>query len=100
MGGCRVSRHAAERAEQRLGATAADRRVYELWYLSRRLPGRLAALLLGRRHPGLGREIRWAGDVLLVCDGQTVITLWRIDDEQLATLLVWRLTGIWTGRRS
>lgn len=94
-----ITRHAAQRACQRLGSRVAEARVRKLWRESARLPDRLAASLLDQRPPSQkgSASYRWCGDVLLVCRGRRVVTLWRLDIDQLATLLVWRLMGVWTG---
>ena len=91
-----VTTHAARRAVERLEASPRD--LHRLFASSLPLSWRRAAQL-GIRVPShkSGVRFRVAGDVLLVCRGAVIITVWRLTLEQLATLLVWSATGWWIG---
>ena len=91
-----ITLHAHRRARLRLGLH--HTRVSRLRRRSIALPARYARRLRVRTPSGKsGIRFRVAGDVLLVCRGRKVVTLWRLSTEALATVLVWTATGIWTG---
>lgn len=91
-----ITHHAHQRARQRLG-----RHHTPLTRLRRQsvlLPARYARKLRIRTSPTKsGVRYRVAGDALLVCRGRRVLTVWRLSLDALATVLVWKATGIWTG---
>ncbi|MFT5460241.1 MAG: hypothetical protein ACI9K2_006758 [Myxococcota bacterium] len=91
-----ITRHARERALQRLGAGHTP--IATLRRRSVLLPARYARRLAIRTpQTKSGIRFRVAGDVLLVCRGRRIITLWRLSADAFATVLVWIATGIWTG---
>ncbi|MCB9742315.1 MAG: hypothetical protein H6741_25740 [Alphaproteobacteria bacterium] len=101
MSTCRLTDHAVERAVQRLGwpRLAAPERLRAHFRRSVKLPPRYARHLNGlsrlRRRPKVEPEYRVAGSVFMVCRRGRVLTVWSLDEEQVATVLVWAVSGIW-----
>jgi len=96
---CLVTVHASERAVERFGVpqSAARRFVDRHCQGSIKLPYRLAQSLMRRARPARkGCPVfRVSGDVMLVCRGRRVVTVWRLTTEELATVLTWLSTGRW-----
>ena len=97
-----ITQHAADRAVERHGCPSvkhARLRLRRYFQISTRLPWRYGRTL-ARRCPdqlprGLRADYRVAGPWLLICRGRRVITTWRLNGEQLATVLCWAATGMW-----
>lgn len=91
----KVTRHASDRARERFGINSRER-VRRAWREGIRIPRRHGDRLSRKKV----RSERWIhyrvyGDQLLIGRKNTVITTWRIRDEDLASVLVWSLMGIW-----
>jgi hypothetical protein len=98
MARCRVTRHARQRAVERFGVGPgqADAFMEELFGRSRSVPRRYATDLgLSRGLRKGGCRYRVAGGAMLVVRGKTLVTTWRLDPEQLATVVWWAATGTW-----
>lgn len=90
-----VTRHAADRAVERLGLRdAALARVYLERLLEHAIviPARVLYALTGReaapRRKGAAR-FYIHGSVVMVIKGDSVVTVWPLTLEELATLVVW-----------
>ncbi len=103
-----VSEHAIQRWIERIGNTSNvvnARRLIEIAVnTSVLVPNRLASKLWVNRvfesvsaKRRLGMRYRLTGNAVLVMSGQTIITILIPSDEDLATMCVWRLTGVWLG---
>ena len=97
-----VTRHAMERAMLRLGCAtpgAAVRHLQAAWARAVKLPERYGRQLAKRMQdkPHKGRRVQWrvAGSTLLVCRGTRIITTWRLDENQLATVLWFVAANRW-----
>ena len=97
-----VTRHAVERAMLRLGcatAVAARKHLQQAWSGSISIPERYARQLCkaDRGKPHKGRRVQWrvAGSTLMVCRGARIITTWKLDDNQAATVLWFCTANCW-----
>ncbi len=97
-----ITRHARDRAVQRLGVPniRAASHLKQLFQGSVKLPRRYGRQLIGLPVIRGSRKAhttcyRVYGDVLLICRGRTLITLWRLQQEQQATVCLWLLLGQW-----
>ncbi len=97
-----VTRHATDRAIERIGirnrATATSF-LREAWTSGTKLPFRYGQSLQPKLSMGVPKKERssyrvW-GNLLLVGRPGVVITVWKLTEEQLASVLVWGLVGIW-----
>ena len=97
-----VTHHAIDRAIERIGMrsrAAATSFIREAWAAGTRLPYRYGQTLQLTLSKGIPKKERssyrvW-GDLLLVGRPGVVITVWKLTEEQLASVLVWGLVGIW-----
>jgi hypothetical protein len=105
-----VSRHATVRWIERVGRTsntwAARRLIQAATDSSILVPNRLATQLwvhqvvnddfttLKRRQ---GFRYRMTSQAVLIMSGQTIVTVLKTTAEDLATVLVWQITGTWLG---
>ncbi len=97
-----ISYHARVRAMQRLGCRNHRQAQLKLRHVYRRsqvLPHRIGyRLATGQAEPRGWRrnsEYRVYGDCFLICSGRHVITCWRLDEIELASLLTWQIVGAW-----
>ncbi|HJN74240.1 MAG TPA: hypothetical protein QGF58_09935 [Myxococcota bacterium] len=96
MNKIRVTHHAADRARERFGIHSRDR-VRRAWREGVRIPRRLGDRIARKNR----RSERWIqyrifGSQLLIGRENTVITTWPIADEDLASVFVYALMGVWT----
>lgn len=103
----RVSLHACRRWNQRVrdeGSTwRANSRIESALRLSVTIPNRLAARWIRHHDPDLDAHFRRAGvryryypgAVMITTTKHTVVTVLQSQDDDLATVLVWLMTGFW-----
>ncbi len=97
-----VTRHATDRAIERIGIrsrVAAKSFLREAWAAGTKLPYRYGQDLQRKLITGIPKKerssYRVCGNLLLVGRPGVVITVWKLTEEQLASVLVWGLVGIW-----
>jgi len=99
-----ITHHAAERAIQRHGCTNlrdARHTLRRAWSSAVQIPPRYARQLSSRdaatkpKRRGPKIRFRVAGSVLMVCRGRRILTTWRLDEEQAASVLWWVAANRW-----
>ncbi len=94
-----LTAHAIDRGVERLGWKRRDAvyRLRQAWLRSIFVPKRVLHQLGGlrsvSRHKG-GAKYRVSGGTVLVCRGSTIVTVWPLDLDAIAGLMVWAVTGI------
>ncbi len=97
-----ISYHARVRAMERLGCRNHAQAKQKLGHAYRRsqvLPHEIGYRLAKGEDepPGWRRnsEYRLYGDLFLICAGRHIVTCWRLNEVELASLLTWQLSGSW-----
>lgn len=95
----RLTAHAIDRSVERLGWKRRDaaQRLRQAWLRSVPVPKRVLHRLGGLRRVSRlkgGAKYRVSGGTVLVYRGSTIVTVWPLDLEAVAGLMVWMVMGV------